>query len=324
MRRYETPGAGRAALLLLADGRFPAGGHAHSGGAEQAVHDGRLRTATDLTTFCHTRLHTAGLVAAALAATATAMCAGGDAPGERPGGYGVSGTAGPEAVRASVPAELPGGRGVLCTAGPVGGCGPVAGAVGAGGVRTTESGVSDTSRPAAGRGLVPGEDVPTFPPGFDLGGLDVAADARTPSATLRSVSRRLGRQLVRAARAVWPHPALEELAAAFPRGAHQPVVLGVTAYAAGLGPLDAAYATAYEAVSGPATATVRLLGLDPFEATAATARLAPDIDAIAAAAVRAAGRARAEGLDALPAASWPLLDIAAEDHAARPVRLFAS
>ncbi|NUS15096.1 MAG: urease accessory protein UreF, partial [Streptomyces sp.] len=26
--------AARAALLLLADGRFPAGGHAHSGGAE--------------------------------------------------------------------------------------------------------------------------------------------------------------------------------------------------------------------------------------------------------------------------------------------------
>ncbi|MEU7259826.1 urease accessory protein UreF, partial [Streptomyces rimosus] len=27
----------RAALLVLADGRFPAGGHAHSGGAEAAV-----------------------------------------------------------------------------------------------------------------------------------------------------------------------------------------------------------------------------------------------------------------------------------------------
>ncbi|MYV56641.1 urease accessory protein UreF, partial [Streptomyces sp. SID3212] len=31
-----------------------------------------------------------------------------------------------------------------------------------------------------------------------------------------------------------------------------------------------------------------------------------------------------EGLDALPAASGPLADIAAEAHAAWPVRLFAS
>ena len=34
----------RAALLVLADGRFPAGGHAHSGGAEAAVKAGRIRT----------------------------------------------------------------------------------------------------------------------------------------------------------------------------------------------------------------------------------------------------------------------------------------
>lgn len=32
----------RAALLVLADGRFPAGGHAHSGGAEAAVRAGRI------------------------------------------------------------------------------------------------------------------------------------------------------------------------------------------------------------------------------------------------------------------------------------------
>ncbi|MET7801807.1 urease accessory protein UreF, partial [Streptomyces decoyicus] len=32
----------RAALFVLADGRFPAGGHAHSGGAEAAVAAGRI------------------------------------------------------------------------------------------------------------------------------------------------------------------------------------------------------------------------------------------------------------------------------------------
>ncbi|WP_306329335.1 urease accessory UreF family protein, partial [Streptomyces venezuelae] len=109
-------------------------------------------------------------------------------------------------------------------------------------------------------------------------------------------------------------------AAAFPRGAHQPVVLGTAARAAGLGPEDAAHCVAYETVSGPATATVRLLGLDPFQATAVLARLAPAMDEVAAAAADAARR----GVDALPAASAPLLDLTAEQHARWPVRLFAS
>ncbi|MFE7620921.1 urease accessory protein UreF, partial [Streptomyces sp. NPDC057496] len=48
----------RAALLVLADGRFPAGGHAHSGGAEAAVEQGRVRDAGGLAAFCRGRLHT--------------------------------------------------------------------------------------------------------------------------------------------------------------------------------------------------------------------------------------------------------------------------
>ncbi|WP_267243302.1 urease accessory protein UreF [Streptomyces sp. PR69] len=218
----------RAALLVLADGRFPAGGHAHSGGAEAAVKAGRLRNAEELENFCRGRLHTAGLTSAALAAAAAA--------------------------------------------------------------------------------------------GLDPLALDDAADARTPSPALRTAARRLGRQMMRAARAVWPGPGLDALAAARPRGAHQPVVLGVAARSAGLGPEDAAHCVAYETVSGPATAAVRLLGLDPFQATAVLARLAPALDQVAADAALAAR----QGIDALPAASAPLLDITAEQHAAWPVRLFAS
>lgn len=60
----------RAALLVLADGRFPAGGHAHSGGAEAAVKAGRITGAESLESFCRGRLHTVGLVSAALAAAA--------------------------------------------------------------------------------------------------------------------------------------------------------------------------------------------------------------------------------------------------------------
>ncbi|MFF1706608.1 urease accessory protein UreF, partial [Streptomyces sp. NPDC058252] len=154
--------------------------------------------------------------------------------------------------------------------------------------------------------------------------LDAAADTRTPSPALRATARRLGRQLMRAARATWPSVELDALAREFPKGAHQPVVLGVVARAAGLEPEDAAYCAAYESVSGPATATVRLLGLDPFDATGVLARLAPELDRVAQTAVEAAWRVCAEGVDALPAASAPLLEISAEWHASWSVRLFAS
>ncbi|WP_427167825.1 urease accessory protein UreF [Streptomyces sp. C1-1] len=222
----------RAGLLVLADGRFPAGGHAHSGGAEAAVKAGRITGAASLEGFCRGRLHTAGLVAASLAAAA-----------------------------------------VL---------------------------------------------------GADAGELDAAADARTPSPALRVAARRLGRQLTRAARATWPSDELDSLAMRFPKGAHQPVVLGLVARAAGLEPVDAAHCAAYESVSGPASATVRLLSLDPFDATGVLARLAPEIDRVADRAVEAARRVLDEGVDALPAGSAPLLEIGAEVHAAWAVRLFAS
>jgi urease accessory protein len=60
------------ALLLLADGRLPAGAHAHSGGIEAAVRDGRVRDLDTLAAFLRGRLATAGLVAAAFAAAAAA------------------------------------------------------------------------------------------------------------------------------------------------------------------------------------------------------------------------------------------------------------
>ncbi|MFF4274545.1 urease accessory protein UreF [Streptomyces sp. NPDC001536] len=222
----------RGALLVLADGRFPAGGHAHSGGAEAAVKAGRITGAASLEEFCRGRLHTAGLVSASLAAAA-----------------------------------------VL---------------------------------------------------GVDPVELDAAADARTPSPALRVAARKLGRQLTRAARVTWPSGELDALAREFPKGAHQPVVLGVTARAAGLDAVDAAYCAAYESVSGPASATVRLLSLDPFDATGVLARLAPELDRVADRAVEAGRGVVDEGVGALPAASAPLLEISAELHAAWPVRLFAS
>jgi urease accessory protein len=59
-------------LLLLADGRFPAGGHAHSGGIEAAVMAGRVTNVDTLAEFLAGRLTTSGRVAAGLAAAAAA------------------------------------------------------------------------------------------------------------------------------------------------------------------------------------------------------------------------------------------------------------
>jgi len=62
--------AATAALLQLADGRFPTGAHAHSAGMEEAVADGRVADLDDLDRFLVGRLWTVGLVEAAVAAAA--------------------------------------------------------------------------------------------------------------------------------------------------------------------------------------------------------------------------------------------------------------
>ena len=59
-----------AGALLLGDSRFPAGGHAHSGGAEPAVTAGLVTGLGELELFLRGRLRTAGLVAASVAAAA--------------------------------------------------------------------------------------------------------------------------------------------------------------------------------------------------------------------------------------------------------------
>jgi urease accessory protein len=142
-----------------------------------------------------------------------------------------------------------------------------------------------------------------------LAALDAEADARTPAPALRAASRQQGRGLVRVGGRAWPHPAW----AALPTHPHHPLALGVAAAAGGLTPRDAAAAAAYLSISGPATAAQRLLAMDPITVAAVTARLSPEVDEVAAAAV-----------EALPAAADPLLDLLAEVHAARKDRFFAS
>lgn len=216
------------ALPLLADGRFPSGTYAHSGGIEAAVRAGRVRDVADLSAFLCGRVHTSGLVAAAFAATACHAFAKGDD-------------------------EL-------------------------------------------------------------LARLDVEFDARTPSPALRSTSRALGRQLQCAVERVRPASQLDRLGSA----PHQPLVFGAAVQIFGAGPRDAALGVLYEAMTGPATAAVRLLAADPSEVHGILAALIPMLNDLAQQATWYATAAPRE----LPGAAAPLLDITA--HAATRVRLFAS
>jgi urease accessory protein len=230
-----------AALLLLTDGRFPAGGHAHSGGLEAAAACGRVHDIPTLEAFLHGRAETTGAVAAAFAAAA-------------------------------------------CI---------VFGSVGSDRTTLMEA---------------------------NLLQLDAELEARIPSGALRAVSRKLGRQLLRALCVVRPDPRFDTLAVALPIGPHQPIAFGAATAAVDLDPYSAALAAVYESVTGPATAAIRLLGLNPFDVYAVLARLSARLDRLAVEAVaRAAGPA-----DELPSYSSPLLDIFAEHHAHWEMRLFAS
>jgi urease accessory protein len=146
--------------------------------------------------------------------------------------------------------------------------------------------------------------------------LDAELDARTPSPAQRAASRAQGRGTTRAAKRAWPSPVLDRLLLATPHP-HHPIVAG----AVSRDPEQAAAVCAYLAVSGPASAAVRLLGLDPFGVNALVADLAPDVEALAADAAVHRGPAD------LPAPGAPGLDLLAEAHDRHhqeEVRLFVS
>ncbi|RSN47718.1 urease accessory protein UreF [Amycolatopsis sp. WAC 04197] len=219
--------------VILADSRFPGGGHVHSGGLEEAVTRKLITHERDLPGFLSGRLRTAGALAAVFAAA---------------------------------------------------------------------------SAHAAARKVRSGH----------WRRLDLELDARTPSLAQREASRAQGRGTARAGKAAWPSPVLSQLLKETPRP-HHPVIVGALVGV----PFDAAMAVAYLAISGPASAAVRLLGLDPFAVNAVVARLADEVREVSRRAADVAGDDPAD----LPAPGSPALDLFAEAHARHhqeEVRLFAS
>ncbi|HEY2173473.1 MAG TPA: urease accessory UreF family protein [Mycobacteriales bacterium] len=134
--------------------------------------------------------------------------------------------------------------------------------------------------------------------------LDAEFEARMPSEALRAASRQLGKGLRRLVCAMLPGCELPAV--------HHPLVLGAAVAAAGGTPDLAARAAALGTITVPASAAVRLLGLDPFAVQAMLARLACEIAAIP----LSGGELRAD--------SAPALDLLADLHHTAEVRLFAS
>ncbi|GAA4582189.1 hypothetical protein GCM10023194_16180 [Planotetraspora phitsanulokensis] len=300
---------GDAALLLLADSRLPAGGHAHSGGAEEAVRLGTITGPEDLARFLRGRLATAGLVSAALAAAACEFAA---ATADHPAG--PYGHAGPDPNAADLNATPNPGRAPAPAP-----------------AQDTEP--AQNTNPASALDADPASAPDTDPePATDPARLwrrlDAEADARTASPAQREASRVQGRLLIRSARRIWPSAVLDELARAVPEGAHHPVALGAAAAAAGCDPYQAALAAAYNSVTGPATAAVRLLGLDPVTVHRLLADLAPALNDAAHAACASliddVVPTGGSGWPALPGHTAPALDLLAEGHLDNPMKLFVS
>lgn len=152
--------------------------------------------------------------------------------------------------------------------------------------------------------------------------LDDELTARTAAEAERVASRALGRGLVRLLAAMVPEADAAEKWRLIERPApHQALVLGAAVSIAGGRPELAARAAALGICTAPGVAGIRLLGLDPYEVHAVLARLAPAVEAVAA---DAAAIAAEVGAGDLPCDAAPAVEILADVHATREVRLFAS
>lgn len=150
--------------------------------------------------------------------------------------------------------------------------------------------------------------------------VDTEIDVRIASPALRETSRTLGRQWLRAGRRIWPSTSLEALAAAVENNPHQVAVSAAMFHAAQVPAPDAAAIHLHHLIASVTTAAVRLHGLDPYEMQRVEVTLLPLAERLVGEALTTRDLPYAQ----LPAATGPLNDFFAEDHARWDHRLFQS
>jgi len=142
--------------------------------------------------------------------------------------------------------------------------------------------------------------------------------ARTPNPALRAASRMQGRGYLRLAQRIWP-AVLEHLPADGPGspGLPRPLVLGVVGAVTGLSAAQVARLVGYDDAQTVVAASLKLLPVDPAEASGWLVRLHPDIEALTAPALTGlVDPAR------IPADGAPLVDLHAQQHTTERMRLF--
>ena len=142
--------------------------------------------------------------------------------------------------------------------------------------------------------------------------------ARCPSPVLRESARRLGAGLLRSAAIAMPAPLIDDYRATS-SSTPRTVALGVVAAAWGVEDEELARLALYDDAATVASAALKLLALDPAQASGWVAGLGAWIDG-AAAAVAADARPLAD----LPGPAAVGLEIAASIHADRRERLFVT
>lgn len=142
--------------------------------------------------------------------------------------------------------------------------------------------------------------------------------ARTPSAPLRTASGLLGRGLFRlAARWAPEHPGVAALAA-LGRAPMRPVALGVVSAVLDMDESQAARASLYDDAQTVAAAALKLLPVDPAEATGWVLAAAPAIEEMVAQAVTVQDTSQMPALTAPQIEQWSL------DHDTRTRRIFVA
>jgi urease accessory protein len=149
-----------------------------------------------------------------------------------------------------------------------------------------------------------------------LADIERAWAARTPSRTLREVSRALARGYVRFARTLWAqHPGVAACGS-LPGGVARPVILGVIAAAAGIDAAALVRLVVYDDAQSVAAAMLKLEPLDPATPAGwvltACAAAEPSVDRLAA----------LTSPDAIPASGAPQSEEWAEVHSRTTQRLF--